>query len=277
MKKSLFTSALFLIGALTATASADNLLNIGGIRTKIYSFSTKSFDGAARESRAMPNITGISNNGPLNIVYIESDKSEVFIEGDKELFCRVQTQYKEGVLNVSLDPGTYRNLWLQVVVYAPSLNSIKCTGSGNVKADKVSSPAGEMDIKVTGSAVVNIGQLNCANDLDMHISGSGDIRMDNIACRDLDVNITGSGNIFANKTVCKELECTVVSSGGAKFTEIESSEADLKVTGSGEIALKSGEVKVIKARVTGSGSITGDVKHTAIEQKTTGSGIINLK
>ena len=277
MKKSLFTSALFLIGALTATASADNLLNIGGIRTKIYSFSTKSFDGAARESRAMPNITGISNNGPLNIVYIESDKSEVIIEGDKELFCRVQTQYKEGVLNVSLDPGTYRNLWLQVVVYAPSLNSIKCTGSGNVKADKVSSPAGEMDIKVTGSAVVNIGQLNCANDLDMHISGSGDIRTDNIACRDLDINITGSGNIFANKTVCKELECTVVSSGGAKFTEIESSEADLKVTGSGEIALKSGEVKVIKARVTGSGSITGDVKHTAIEQKTTGSGIINLK
>ncbi|MCR5362130.1 MAG: DUF2807 domain-containing protein [Bacteroidales bacterium] len=277
MKKSLFTSTLFLIGALTATASADNLLNIGGIRTKIYSFSTKSFDGAVRESRAMPNITGISNNGPLNIVYIESDKSEVFIEGDKELFCRVQTQYKEGVLNVSLDPGTYRNLWLQVVVYAPSLNSIKCTGSGNVKADKVSSPAGEMDIKVTGSAVVNIGQLNCANDLDMHISGSGDIRTDNVACRDLDVNITGSGNIFANKTVCKELECTVVSSGGAKFTEIESSEADLKVTGSGEIALKSGEVKVIKARVTGSGSITGDVKHTAIEQKTTGSGIINLK
>ena len=65
MKKSLFTSALFLIGALTATASADNLLNIGGIRTKIYSFSTKSFDGAARESRAMPNITGISNNSPF--------------------------------------------------------------------------------------------------------------------------------------------------------------------------------------------------------------------
>ncbi len=275
MKKTLFMMAALLMSAITFEAKAD-LLNIGGVRTKIYSFSNKSFDGAEQEQRAMQEISEIVNNGPLNIVYVESSESKVIIQGDKDLFCRVQTQYKNGAVNVSLEAGTYRNLWLQVVVYAPKLKGIKCTGSGDVIAAKVNCTNDEMNVKVTGSASVKIEELICEDDLDLHITGSGDIRANKISCKRLDGNVTGSGDIMAKNTVCNKLEATVSGSGGAKFDYISSKEASLSVTGSGDIRLIDGELQDIKARVTGSGQIMGTVKYHSIDQRVTGSGSIRI-
>lgn len=275
MKKAFSILAAFVLAATSFQANAD-IFNIGGVRTKIYSFSNKSFDGAEQEERAMPLITEISNNGPLNVVYIESEESKVIVKGDKELFCRVQTQYKDGTVGIQLEAGTYRNLWLQVVVYAPKLNAIKCTGSGNIKAEKITSVAQEMGIKVTGSATIDINQLECQNDLDLHITGSGDIRIKQTSCRDLDINITGSGDVMAQQTKCANLDTKVGGSGGVKFDNITSGNATLGVTGSGNIKINEGELSTIKARVTGSGEIFGNVKCDSMDQKTTGSGSIHL-
>lgn len=276
MKKALFLCAYLLMGATTFTAKAD-LFNVGGVRTNIYSFSNKSFDGAKSESRSMPTITSISNNGPLNVIYIESDKSEVIVMGDENLFCRVQTKYKNGELNISLESGTYRNLWLQVVVYGPQLNQIKCTGSGDVKAEKVKSDAAEMSLKVTGSAVISIDKLECSRDLDMHISGSGDVRVKEATCQLLDINVTGSGDVKAGSVKYIKMDADVAGSGGIKIDNVEGNEAELDVKGSGDIRLNNGSTKYIKARVLGSGSIIGNVKSESIDQNTKGSGTIKFQ
>lgn len=270
MKKPLLFIAALLVSAITFESKAD-IFNIGGVRTNIYSFSNKSFEGAESETREMPTISGISNNGPLNIVYIESEKSEVVVMGEKALFNRVQTQYKNGVVNVSLEAGTYRNLWIQVVVYAPSLNSIKCTGSGNVKAAKVTSDAEEMSVKVTGSAIITIDQLTCSRNLDLHISGSGDIRTKETTCQLLDINVTGSGDVIAQNTKFFNMDANITGSGGIKFTDSEGNEADLIVKGSGDIKLEGGNIKYVKAKVLGSGSIVGDIKYDYLDCKKGGN------
>ncbi len=275
MKKTLFMMAMLLMGAITFEAKAD-LFNIGGVRTKIYSFSNKSFDGAEQEERAMQTINEIANNGPLNVVYIESEESKVIIQGDKELFCRVNTQYKDGTISISLDAGTYRNLWLQVVVYAPKLKQIKCTGSGDVLAEKVTCTNDEMSLKVTGSAVISVKELVCDDDLDIHITGSGDVRTDKMSCKKLDLNVTGSGDVRAKNATCKKIEATISGSGGAKFEMINAEEGSMAVTGSGEIRLNDGSIGDIKARVTGSGEIRGDLKYNSLTEKRTGSGKVNI-
>lgn len=277
MKKTLLLLAALMLGSATFELKADNILNIGGTRTKIYSFSNKNFDDAESEKRAMPLINGISNNGPLNVVYIESEKSEVVIMGDKALFNRVQAQNKNGIVNISLEAGTYRNLWLQVVVYAPSLNSIKCTGSGNVKAEKVNSDAEEMNIKVTGSAIVAIDNLVCSRNLDYQITGSGDIRTKELQCQLLDIDITGSGDVISQKTKFFNMDADITGSGGIKLDDIDGNDADCNVKGSGDIKLEGGFIKFLKARVLGSGSISGSVKYESLDQSTKGSGSIRLK
>jgi len=275
MKKTLFLIVSLLLGANTFEVKAD-LLNIGGVRTKVYSFSNKSFDGAEQEERAMPTINEIVNNGPLNIIYVESPESKVVIQGDKELFCRVQTQNKAGSINISLEAGTYRNLWLQVVVFSPKLEGIRCTGSGNVTAENVACTKDEMDVKVTGSARVTIQKLECEHDLDLHITGSGDIRIDQITCKGLDANVTGSGNIMSKIANCEKLEASVGGSGGAKFDTFASKEADMSITGSGDIRIIDGEIPNIKARITGSGQILGTIRYNSIEQRVSGSGTIRI-
>ena len=271
MKKILKVSAFLLAGVLCCQTVSAGIFNFGGVRTNIYSFSNKSFEGAESETRAMMPISGISNNGPLNVVFIESDKNEVVVKGDKNLFCRVQTQYKDGVVNISLEPGTYRNVWLQVEVYGKTLNTLRCTGSGNVKAESIKTDAEEMGVKVTGSGVVTIGTLKCSRDLDMHISGSGDIMVKKVECKDVDIDVTGSGNVMVSDGIN-----FVALDADIKLENVEGNAADMAITGSGEIRLLGGSINFVKARIAGSGEIRGHIKYKSIEQKTAGSGSIHI-
>lgn len=275
MKKLLIFCAAFLMSATAFEAEAD-IFNFGGVRTKIYSFSNKSFEGAEKETRSMAAISGISNSGPLNVIYVQSEENKVEIMGDKELFCRVQTQYKNGTVNISLDAGTYRNLWLQVIVYAPSLDAIKCTGSGDFKAEKIHSNAEEMAVKVAGSATINIAEIQCERNLDFHVSGSGDIKASKTSCQLLDINVTGSGDVILQDTKCFNMDANVTGSGGIKFVKIEGNNADLSVTGSGDIRLEDGSIKYINARTTGSGDIRGAINYEHMDSKTTGSGSCHI-
>ena len=275
MKKTMLALALIVIGAVSFQTHAD-ILNIGGMRTNIYSFSNKSFDGAETEIRSMQTITGISNDGPLNVVYVQSDRNEVEVQGDKELFNRVKTQWKNGIVHISLDAGTYRNLWLQVVVFAPALNDVKCTGSGNLLADKLHTNTEELDMRVTGSAKIKITELTCDRNLDINITGSGDVRVQQLTCQMLDANVTGSGDIMVEQGQCFNIEAKVSGSGGFKFNNIDANAATLSVLGSGDIRLLDGEIKYLKSRITGSGSISGKLKYESSEQKVTGSGSFNI-
>ena len=159
MKNYLRLSISILIGMTCCLSVSAGIFNFGGLRTTIYSFSNKSFEGAEQEVRPMNAITAINNSGPLNVLYVEGDRNEVVLQGDKKLFSRVQTQYSDGVINISLEPGTYRNLWLQVVVYAKTLNSVRQSGSGDFKAQQITSEAPELGIRVTGSGTVTVEKL----------------------------------------------------------------------------------------------------------------------
>lgn len=276
MKKILKISALLLAGMLCWQPVSADLFNFGGVRTNIYSFSNKSFEGAESETRSMGPINGISNNGPLNVVFIESDKNEVIVKGDKNLFCRVQTQYKDGIVNISLEPGTYRNVWLQVEVYGKTLNTVHCTGSGNFKAESIKTDAEEMGVKVTGSGVITIGTLTCSRDLDMHVSGSGDIMLKKVECKDVDIDVTGSGNVMASEISFVDMDADVRGSGDIKLENIQGNATDMAIAGSGCIRLLGGSINFVKARIAGSGEIKGHIKYKSIEQKTAGSGCIHL-
>ena len=276
MKNFLRLSIAIIIGLASCLSMSAAIFNFGGVRTTIYSFSNKSFEGAEQEVRPMNTITGINNSGPLNVSYIEGDRNEVIVRGDKELFTRVQTQYSDGVVNISLEPGTYRNVWLQVVVYAKSLNSVRNTGSGNFKAQQITSEAPELGIRVTGSGVVKVEKLICSRDIDLHVAGSGDIDIQDIACKDLDLDVTGSGNITATNSKFVDLDADIRGSGDITLRNVDGETADMNIAGSGCIKLESGNVNYIKARIAGSGCIYGKVTHKSIEQKTAGSGYIKF-
>ena len=276
MNKFFKVSAILLAGVLCCQTISADIFNFGGVRTTIYSFSNKSFEGAEQEVRPMGTITAINNNGPLNVMYVEGDKNEVVVRGDKDLFNRVQTQWKDGAVNISLEPGTYRNVWLQVVVYAKSINSIRNTGSGNFKAEKITSEAPELGLKVTGSGTISIGEVNCSRDVDLHISGSGDIAVKEIDCKDLDLDVTGSGDIKVTDVKFVDMDADVRGSGGIKLSNVDGKTADVNIAGSGNIKFESGSINFIKARIAGSGCIIGNVNHKSLEQKTAGSGYIKF-
>ncbi len=276
MKNFMRLSLCVIIGLAGCLSMSAAIFNFGGVRTTIYSFSNKNFEGSEQEVRPMGTITAINNSGPLNVLYVEGDKNEVVVRGDKELFNRVQTQWKEGVVNISLEPGTYRNVWLQVVVYAKSLNSIRSTGSGNIKAERITSEAPELGLKVTGSGTISVDKINSSRDVDLHISCSGDISIKEITCKDLDLDVTGSGDIRVAEVKYTDMDADVRGSGGIKLSNVDGQTADINIAGSGTIKLESGNISFIKARIAGSGCIIGNINHKSLEQKTAGSGYIKL-
>lgn len=85
------------------------------------------------------------------------------------------------------------------------------------------------------------------------VSGSGDlIGKNEIRSEDLDLNVSGSGDIELD-LICKSIDARISGSGSIRLNG-NSEEMDAKISGSGKVKAEDMEVKVFKASISGSGT-----------------------
>ncbi len=202
-----------------------------GRSVSILSFSSKAYDNAPKKEIKVKNFNSITNEGPLQIYYAYADKPAVVLEGDTALFNKVQTKQEGSSLTISMQPGTYHNLWLRITIYSNDIKEINQTGSGDIICKT----------------------LKLGHDLDLNEVGSGDIRINQLICDELDAEVCGSGSIYINNIKANEADLNIIGSGS---TEINGSitKVDADVTGSGSIYGNLSYQK-IKENKTGSGDI----------------------
>ena len=106
---------------------------------------------------------------------------------------------------------------------------------------------------VSGSGGVDFdGTFAAVNDLDLSISGSGDISVNHELNVDmLDVRVSGSGKVFFQKAIAKEADITISGSGDVHLQVSDFLKA--RISGSGDIYYKGSPQ--VDSRITGSGKI----------------------
>ncbi|HEX2536143.1 MAG TPA: head GIN domain-containing protein [Chitinophagaceae bacterium] len=201
------------------------------------------------DNRSITGFTGIDLRTSGNVYFEEGTEYKVEVRGQRNIIDVLETFVNDGRLvikyrnNVRIKSGDN----VTVTVTAPQLRNLKVSGSGNMEATD---------------------QLE-AEDLDLHISGSGNIRLLGLTATELEARVDGSGNIRAGAGTADDAEFTISGSGNIDLPNVQAKRVKTRTTGSGEMKLYATET--LNASISGSGHVYYK-GNPALQVSVTGSG-----
>lgn len=198
--------------------------------------------------------TGAFNNvdvrGSMNVVLKQDSTVSVKVESDENLIPYIDIYTDGSTLivrtkdNYNLDPTKD----IVISVSAPVFRNLDVSGSGDLISESSITSSDEMKMHISGSGSVKM-DVN-APKITAGISGSGGVMLKG-AAKDLSVSMSGSGSIK-----CFDLAADNVSihlSGSADAEVTANQKLDVDVSGSGSVVYKGNAAA--NTRISGSGSV----------------------
>jgi len=186
---------------------------------------------ATEDIRQLDSFDGIGISISADVYYIQGDKHEISIEGDDRDVEELITEVRDGFLKVKYNDWRIKRSKLTIYITSKELESVKMSGSGQFNMDKPLSSE-EMELAISGSGDISFTQLK-AEEVDVKISGSGDIYLESGSAEELDVKISGSGKLMAETFKVSECGVSISGSGGVKITCTD--ELESRISGSGKV------------------------------------------
>ena len=139
----------------------------------------------------------------------------------------------------------------QFIVHTNStaLNKVNICGSGNILLPQQVNTQ-QMEMSISGSGNIKADSLFCEN-LNLKISGSGYIELQGSA-NNAKFSINGSGKIRAFGFLSQEIKCSISGSGNIEVNA--GKQIDTSISGSGNIKYK-GNPETVNVLVSGSGNV----------------------
>lgn len=203
------------------------------------------------EERIVANFTEVETSIPGAVYLSEGTTQQVRIESQQNIINVVETKVEDGVLKLKLRNNTIlaNNSNLKVYISIPKYRAISLMGSGNVMVEN-SLNSHDMDVKLTGSGNMEIDRLY-GNNLYSELTGSGNIRINAGTVESQTVRITGSGDYDARNMNSNHAEVTITGSGNATVKASNSLKA--RISGSGNVYYYGNPVTDVS--ITGSGNV----------------------
>jgi hypothetical protein len=190
------------------------------------------------------------------VVYLEQGSPQsIEIEAKSSTLEKIITEVKDNKLVIKFEDNNYfwRNFNPEEIVIhikVPEIDGLTISGSGDIIA-KNGIKTKEMEMVVSGSGNIKLSEL-MAGTVKTNISGSGNINIDKGgSANDLSVTISGSGNVKAGGFEAKDV--TVKVSGSGNSTVFATESLNVRVSGSGDVYYNGSPE--INSSVAGSGSV----------------------
>ena len=196
--------------------------------------------------------------GPFNVIYQHGEGHTVRVDGTAEQLEKMTIYVKDSQLTIDVSVSNLKgNTFdhMRVFVTSPGIKDIAVTGSGTVTTPDALSTA-DLNLNVTGSGDITIAQLK-SKDLNIKVTGSGDVTTGPIEAGNVQNTVTGSGDIDIAALTCNDLSNHITGSGDIRVSNINAGHVYSKISGSGDIKLQ-GTANTHEEKVTGSGDI--DIK-----------------
>jgi len=208
------------------------------------------------ETRPVSGFQAISLKTPAKLVLRQGSREGIELRADDNILPLIETRVVDGAGGPTLeirsrDGASYSTKTTPVItVDLVKLSGLAVSGSGDVIADGLKSPA-----------------------LKVAISGAGDIRLNKLAVDELSIKVSGSGDIRFNGRAGK-LGIAIAGSGDVDTAGLEADDVSVSISGSGDASVNAR--KTLAVSIAGSGDVvySGDaVPKTAIA----GSGTVKKK
>jgi hypothetical protein len=229
-----------LIVALLATISFVGCIDDDG------SFGCTTGSGSTvEETFQISDFKGLQLKCSADVFVTHGEEFSVVAESQANILDKLDLQVNGDVLGIDLD-GCNRDFQLKLFITMPEVTFLKVSGSGDIKGEN----------------------LFTAENLNLRLTGSGNIDLD-LDYETINTKITGSGTM--NLTgVCEEFDYTISGSGDINSFGLESNSGFVKINGSGDTEVFVNEFLSVK--ITGSGDVLFKGNPSEIISDITGSG-----
>ncbi len=186
-----------------------------------------------KETRNLPAFNALKLTMSADVYLSQGDHQSVQVEADKGAMANIETETHGNTLVVKNREGHWNNLGrIKIYITMPDITQIDLSGSGSVES--------QTPIK--------------AAELQIMLSGSGNVKISSLQVPVLKANITGSGDIYlSGENNQAEMDATITGSGSIKADELQVANATVHITGSGSARVY--VLKELETNITGSGSV----------------------
>ncbi len=244
------------------------------------------------ENRTVSGFDKVDLKGLGNLTIEVGDKESLTVTADDNLIDYITTE----VFNDTLDIGIKPNLSLtpsrsiEYKLTVKDLSSITLSGFGNINVGDLTSE--DLEVKLSGSGDLNFSTLHAENALirvsgfgnidadlmvidqpNLEITGSGDIKVEDLQAITLEVKISGFGNADLEGATT-DLNIELLGSGNYRGGDMQSEDARVKITGFGDATVWATDN--LDVTITGSGNVDY-YGNPSLSQTLTGFGKINSR
>jgi len=196
----------------------------------------------------LDNFTGFELSISANVELTRGSTQAVKVVGQQNIIDNIETDVHNGFWNISFDQNVSRYDELKIYITLPTIDKAYISGSGNITSESTFTGLDELDLSISGSGDIEMGAE--AQALSCSISGSGDIEVGGRS-QTLDVSISGSGDVRANNLVAETVKIGIAGSGDCKVHATSSLKVD--IVGSGDVYYKGSPN--VNSKVVGSGDV----------------------
>ena len=245
----------------------------------------------AEQTRDVGSFSGIHQSTSADVIITHGDAVSVRVRADEDAIDKLTTEVRNGVLYIDSRPDGWRNVRvMEVYITMPKLDMVKNSGSGDFSI-KEGMPGNNLDIRISGSGDME-ADLQATN-MEINISGSGDVSFSGLR-GNMNISISGSGDVNGSDLTLDE--CTISSLGSgdielsgkaSQFTatisgsgdinayNLIAAEASVKCNGSGDVVIKVADK--VRAMLNGSGDLTYYGTPDYVDVESNGSGEVYRK
>ena len=211
--------------------------------------SIKGKGGTVTEIRNVTGFNKISLSINADVSYVQDSVFFVEISAQQNVLAAITTDVSAGELKIDFNKWVRKHSNIHFTIHSPDLRGLDLSGSGNIEATGNIATT-NMEINVSGSGNVVLSSLT-SDELDAKISGSGNVSIYAGAVTNQKATISGSGNIEMDGMTASSSYCKI--SGSGSISVWVTDQLDATISGSGDIRYKG--TPVVNAHMSGSGSL----------------------
>ncbi len=203
------------------------------------------------ENRPVGNFTALASALSADVFYTQDPVYKVEITAQQNILDIIETQIVNNELTIKFrnDVRVKNHEHITVNVSSPTIDGLRISGSGSIVAtDSIYS--GDMNLTLSGSGNIRLNKLT-GTALDANISGSGNISVLNGSVNSGKLKISGSGNIDVMNVPASS--ATTATSGSGEIRVNVSQSLDVIISGSGSVFYKGNPV--VNTHISGSGKV----------------------
>ena len=185
-------------------------------------------------------LTSIDASGGVNINLSQSDKLSIEIHGNENAIKEYIIKVEDGILEVnkktSITKTSNSAPKITINIKAPDVQELNLSGAGDIEVKGKYVTTNDFNITVSGAGDIEIEDLSCNNST-IAISGSGDLNIKKIKCdNEVDINISGDGDL--NAELKANIIRTTISGAGDADLKVDCNNLYATASGTGGIELE---------------------------------------